>query len=79
MSTESMDSASVSLVQLWLGLGTCCGSILAASSTIAKSRSVFVSKHCLLQLSQFGVGENISIVTHPYYILQSSPCLVSTL
>ena len=49
-------SANLSLLQLWMGLATGCGCLLAGAATILKSRSFFFSKRILLQISQFGVG-----------------------
>ena len=46
------------LLQLWLGLSTCCGCLLGGTATWVKSRYFFVSKRYLLQISQFGAGES---------------------
>jgi hypothetical protein len=50
-------STNLSILQLWLGSATCSGFLLGGTLTIAKSRSLFLSKRFLLQASQFGAGE----------------------
>lgn len=44
------------LLQLWLGLSTCCGCIIAGIVTTANSRNLFISKRFLLQLSYYGAA-----------------------
>ena len=73
-------SANLSLLQLWLGLATCCGCLLAAAATIVKSRAFFFNKRILLQFSQFGVGMPLLLclgwyVLHMFSFLHDLPLL----
>ena len=61
-SMTSMESmASMSLVQVWLGLGMTCGCLISGMATITQSRSFFISTYSLVQLSIIGTGLKIKV------------------
>ena len=61
-SMTSMESmASMSLVQVWLGLGMTCGCLISGMATITQSRSFFISTYSLVQFSCIGTGLKIKV------------------